>query len=99
MSTSSTRRPRRSGNSLGGGWSPMTSGSSRDQEEEEFWLDRELSILERALQENGEMRRRDLGNAVGCRYWGPRRFARALREGVERGRFRRPRRGVYAPAK
>jgi hypothetical protein len=79
------------------GWSPMSSASSQDREEEEFWLERELSILERALQENGEMRRRDLGNEVGCRYWGPRRFARALRAGVEEGRFRRVRRGMYAP--
>jgi hypothetical protein len=79
------------------GWSPMTASSSQDREEEQFWLERELSILERALQENGEMRRRDLGNEVGCRYWGPRRFARALRAGVDKGRFRRVRRGMYAP--
>jgi hypothetical protein len=79
------------------GWSPMTASSSQDRDEEEFWLERELSILERALQENGEMRRRDLGNEVGCRYWGPRRFARALRAGVDEGRFRRVRRGMYAP--
>jgi hypothetical protein len=92
-----TQRPRRRTNTLAGGWSPMTSGSSYDRDEEDFWLERELSILERALQENGEMRRRDLGNAVGCKYWGPRRFAHALRAGVEEGRFQRPRRGVYAP--
>jgi hypothetical protein len=79
------------------GWAPMMSSSTYDQEESDWWLERELTILERALQENGEMRRRDLGNAVGCRYWGPRRFARALRAGVESGRFQRPRRGVYAP--
>jgi hypothetical protein len=75
----------------------MTASSSQDRDEEQFWLERELSILERALQENGEMRRRDLGNEVGCRYWGPRRFARALRAGVDDGRFRRVRRGMYAP--
>lgn len=43
------------------------------------------------------MRRRDLGREVGCRYWGPRRFARALRAGIEEGRLVCPRRGVYAP--
>jgi hypothetical protein len=79
------------------GWSPMMSGSTHDQEESEWWLDRELSLIENALRENGEMRRRDLGNLLGCKYWGPRRFARALSAGVESGRFERPRRGVYAP--
>jgi hypothetical protein len=79
------------------GWSPMMSGSTEDAEENQWWLDRELSMIENALRENGEMRRRDLGNEVGCRYWGPRRFARALRAGVDKGRFRRVRRGMYAP--
>ena len=79
------------------GWSPIMSGSSHDQEESDWWLDRELSLIENALREHGEMRRRDLGNVLGCKYWGPRRFARALSAGVEQGRFARPRRGVYAP--
>jgi hypothetical protein len=79
------------------GWSPMTSSSTHDRDEEQFWLERELSMIERALAENGEMRRGDLGRELGCRYWGPRRFARALKAGVEEGRFARPRRGVYAP--
>jgi hypothetical protein len=95
MSAPTTRqRPRRG---TIASWSPMTASSAHDQDEEDFWLERELSILERALAEHGEMRRRDLGREVGCRYWGPRRFARALRAGVEEGRFERPRRGVYAP--
>ena len=72
-------------------------GSSVDREEDEFWLQREISILQNALQEEGEMRRRDLGNKVGCKYWGPRRFARALKAGVERGAFQHPGLGRYGP--
>ena len=73
-------------------------GTSRDQDENQFWLDRELSLIENALQEEGEMRRRDIGDKLGCKYWGPRRFANALKAGVEQGRFQRVRRGVYGPA-
>jgi hypothetical protein len=43
------------------------------------------------------MRRRDLGNLVGCKYWGPRRYANALKAGVERGAFQHPGLGRYAP--
>ena len=44
------------------------------------------------------MRRRDIGNKLGCKYWGPMRFRNALKEGVERGAFRQVSRGVYGPA-
>ncbi len=47
--------------------------------------------------EQGELPRRELGRLVGCRYWGPGRFGRALRAGVQQGRLSRPRRGVYGP--
>jgi hypothetical protein len=73
-------------------------GSSSDQDENEWWLERELSLIQNALEERGEMRRRDLGNLLGCKYWGPRRFARALKVGVEEGRFRRVGTGRYAPS-
>ena len=43
------------------------------------------------------MRRGELGDLLGCKYWGPRRFARALKAGVESGRFRRTGLGRYAP--
>ena len=43
------------------------------------------------------MKRGDLGDLLGCRYWGPRRFANALKAGVEQGRFRRVGFGRYAP--
>src|SRR5919199_5354051 len=74
-------------------------GSSTDREENEWWLEREISILQRALEDQGEMRRRDLGNLVGCKYWGPRRFARALKAGVARGAFEHPGLGRYAPSR
>ena len=99
MSTESRerqRRPRPAGE-VGGGWSPYTAGSSRDQEENEWWLERELSLIEAALRDRGEMRRGELGDLLGCKYWGPRRFARALKAGVESGRFRRTGLGRYAP--
>jgi hypothetical protein len=79
------------------GWSPFLSSSQQDVEDSDWWLDRELGMLERALAEHGEMPRRELGRQVGCRYWGPGRFARALRAGVKQGRIAHPRRGVYGP--
>jgi hypothetical protein len=78
-------------------WAPFA-GSSVDADEDEFWLHRELSLIENALNEEGEMKRSELGERLGCKYWGPRRFARALKAGVEEGRFKRVRRGVYGPA-
>jgi len=79
------------------GWSPMLSSSGTDPEENDYYLNRELDILERAVQDQGELRRRELGRLVGCKYWGPGRFSRALRAGVKQGRISRPRRGVYGP--
>ena len=55
------------------------------------WLDHEISIIDRALQEQGELDRRELAERVGARYWGPGRFRAALRGAVERRR--RPARG------
>ena len=81
------------------GWSPFLSSSLGDADENDFYLDRELDMLERAVQDKGELPRRELGRLVGCRYWGPGRFGRALRAGVQQGRFSRPRRGVYGPAR
>ncbi len=43
------------------------------------------------------MRRGDLGNLVGCKYWGPRRYARALKAAVEQGRIRHTGVGRYGP--
>jgi hypothetical protein len=76
---------------------PFPMGSAADEDENRFWLDRELSLIERALEDKGEMKRADLGRLLGCKYWGPRRFANALKAGVEQGRFRRVGFGRYAP--
>jgi hypothetical protein len=76
----------------------LHTSSSYDADEDRYWLEREVTLLERALQDKGEMRRSDLGNLVGCKYWGPRRFARALRTAVEQGRIERTGLGRYGPS-
>ncbi|MGN6872523.1 MAG: hypothetical protein ACTHMY_29385 [Solirubrobacteraceae bacterium] len=45
----------------------------------------------------GRMRRSELGDLIGCKYWGPRRFARALKTAVDQGRIRHSGVGRYAP--
>jgi hypothetical protein len=79
-------------------YTPFPSSSSQDADENQFWLDRELSLIESALEDKGEMERGELGDLLGCRYWGPRRYAHALKAGVEQGRFRRVGRNRYAPS-
>ena len=78
-------------------WSPFLSSSSTDRQQSDEALAREVEMLERAVREQGVLRRRELGKLVGCRYWGPGRFGRALREGVRQGRLSHPRRGLYGP--
>lgn len=82
---------------MSSGWSPFLSSSSSDATASDEALAREIDMLERAVREQGVLRRRVLGNLVGCRYWGPGRYGRALREGVRQGRLSRPRRGYYGP--
>jgi hypothetical protein len=79
------------------GWSPFLSSSSSDLEQSDEYLAREIDMLERAVRDKGTLPRRELGRLVGCKYWGPGRFGRALRAGVRQGRLVRPRRGVYGP--
>jgi MFS family permease len=62
-------------------------------------LDREIGIIERALEEHGSANRRELSRRVGARYWGPGRFRSALREAVAEGTVKRLRGGEYAPAR
>lgn len=78
-------------------WSPLQPGSTYDADEDRYWLEREITLLERALKDKGEMRRSDLGELIGCKYWGPRRFARALKAAVDQGRVRHSGFGRYAP--
>jgi hypothetical protein len=79
-------------------FTPFPSSSTVDKDENQFWLDREVSLIENLLREEGEMSRSDIGNKLGCKYWGPMRFRRALKEGVERGAFKRTSRGSFGPA-
>lgn len=79
------------------GWSPFLSSSSSDIEENDRYLTREIEMLERAVADQGELPRRELGRVVGCKYWGPGRFGRALKVAVRQGRLAHPRRGTYGP--
>jgi hypothetical protein len=78
-------------------YTPFPSTSSVDAEENTWWQDREVSLIENLLREEGELPRKEIGERLGCKYWGPLRFRNALKAGLDRGAFRRVRRGVYAP--
>ena len=84
----------------GGGYSPSINGSSpwTDQEERDRYLDREVEVLQRALEDRGELRRRELGRLVGCKYWGP-APRNALRAAVARGAIEHTGFGRYGPAR
>jgi len=75
---------------------PGPGGSVADADENEWWLRREISLIQNLLQEEGEMDKGDIGDKLGCKYWGPMRFRGALKEGVERGAFRKTGRNRYA---
>lgn len=60
-------------------------------------LDHEIDAIAAALDEHGPTDRNDLARLVGARYWGPGRFAAALRAAVQEGRARRTSRRSYAP--
>ena len=81
-------------------YSPFPGGgtSAHDVDENEWWLRREITLIENLLKEQGETSKSDIGNALGCKYWGPMRFRSALKEGVERGAFRKAGRNRYAPS-
>jgi hypothetical protein len=93
MSPSTKRR----GQSIAG-WAPTTSRSQYDEEELEYWVNREVSLIQNLLAEQGEMTRDAIGEALGCKYWGPLRFRQALKAGVERGAFRKLDGKRYGPA-
>ena len=95
--TATTRRPNEFRARGPRSWSPLQPGSTYDPNEDRYWLEREMSLVERALEDRGEMRRSELGELLGCKYWGPGRFARALKEAVAQGRIRRSGFGRYAP--
>lgn len=70
-------------------YTPFPGASSVDQDENEWWLNREIALIQNLLKEEGELPRKEIGNRLGCKYWGPLRFRNALKEGVERGAFRK----------
>jgi hypothetical protein len=80
-------------------YTPFPSASSVDAEENRYWLDREVSLIQNLLREEGELPRKEIGDRLGCKYWGPMRFRSALKEGVARGAFRKAGSGRYAPSR
>jgi MFS family permease len=85
--TAQQQKPRRRpGPSRSGGRSPGMPVSAPIGHVE---LRREIDRIENALAEQGPMDRAELARAVGARFWGPGRFAAALREAVGSGRVRR----------
>ncbi len=79
------------------GYTPFPGTSSVDTDENEWWLRREISLIENLLKEEGPLDKSTIGDRLGCKYWGPMRFRSALKEGVNRGAFRKDG-GRYAPA-
>jgi hypothetical protein len=76
---------------------PGPGSSVADADENEWWLRREISLIKNLLEEEGELPRGEIGDKLGCKYWGPMRFRSALKAGVDRGEFRRAGRGRFAP--
>jgi hypothetical protein len=77
---------------------PLPDAYHLNQDEDEWWLQREISLIQNLLNEEGETAKRDIGNKLGCKYWGPMRFNNALRQGVKRGAFHKTGRNRYAAA-
>jgi hypothetical protein len=80
-------------------YTPFPSASSRDAEENDWWLDRELSLIKNLVEDKGELSREEIGDTLGCKYWGPMRFRNALKEGVKRGAFAKTGRSRYGPVR
>jgi hypothetical protein len=79
-------------------YTPFPGVSSQDVDENEWWLRRELSLIKNLLDEEGELSRSEIGDRLGCKYWGPMRFRNALKEGVKRDVLVKRGRDRYAPA-
>ena len=70
-------------------YTPFPSTSSVDADENEWWLRREISLIENLLRDEGPLQRKAIGDKLGCKYWGPMRFRNALKEGIARGALRK----------
>ena len=79
-------------------YTPFPGASTQDADENEWWLRREISLIENLVKEEGELTKSEIGDRLGCKYWGPLRFRSALKQGVERGAFRKTGGNRYAPA-
>jgi hypothetical protein len=79
-------------------YTPFPGVSSVDADENEWWLRREISLIQNLLEDRGEMDKDEIGETLGCKYWGPMRFRGALKAGAERGAFRKTGRNRFAPA-
>ena len=66
-----------------------TASSERD-------LEREIDLIVRTLDGQGQLERSTLAAAVGARFWGPGRLSTALDEAVARGLVRQTSRRMYA---
>jgi len=77
-------------------YTPFPGSTAQDADENEWWLRREISLIHNLLDEKGEMSKDQIGEELGCKYWGPMRFRGALRKGVERGAFRKTGQNRYA---
>jgi len=60
-------------------------------------LERQIEVIEQALEQQGPIERSRLAQLVGARYWGPGRFRLALQEALREGRAQRLSGGVIAP--
>jgi len=78
-------------------YTPFPGASTQDADENEWWLRREISLIENLVKEEGELTKSEIGDRLGCKYWGPLRFRSALKQGVERGAFRKTGGSRYAP--
>ena len=78
-------------------YTPFPGASTQDADENEWWLRREISLIENLVKEEGELTKSEIGDRLGCKYWGPLRFRNALKQGVERGAFRKTGGNRYAP--
>ena len=74
---------------------PGPGGSVADADENEWWLRREISLIKNLLDEEGELDRKEIGDQLGCKYWGPMRFRHALSAmlaiAIQRNQLHRPR--------
>ena len=75
---------------------PMPTGSSVDADENEWWLRREISLIQSLVEDEGPLPRGEIGERLGCKYWGPLRFRSALKEGINRGAFHKSGRNYAA---